>query len=99
MGWEELTDGALVAGQPIGAPTWFPCNDRPDARARMRMEITVDDGYTVAATGAAGATRAARAGDDDLRLRRSHGDLPRGGARRPYRTRPLVGSGDGVVPP
>ncbi len=51
VGWEELTDGALVAGQPIGAPTWFPCNDRPDARARMRMEITVDDGYAVAATG------------------------------------------------
>ena len=56
VGWEELTDGALVAGQPIGAPTWFPCNDRPDDRARMRMEITVDDGYTVAATGVAGAT-------------------------------------------
>ena len=56
VGWEELTDGALVAGQPIGAPTWFPCNDRPDDRARMTMRITVDDGYTVAATGVAGAT-------------------------------------------
>ncbi|MDQ1084664.1 MULTISPECIES: M1 family metallopeptidase [Microbacterium] len=54
VGWEELTDGALVAGQPIGAPTWFPCNDRPDDRARMRMEITVDEGYAVAATGVAG---------------------------------------------
>ncbi len=56
VGWEELTDGALVAGQPTGAPTWFPCNDRPDNRARMRLEVTVDDGYTVAATGVAGAT-------------------------------------------
>ncbi|SIS10367.1 M1 family metallopeptidase [Microbacterium sp. RURRCA19A] len=55
VGWEELTDGALVAGQPIGAPTWFPCNDRPDDRARMTLRITVDDGYTVAATGVAGA--------------------------------------------
>lgn len=55
VGWEELTDGALVAGQPIGAPTWFPCNDRPDDRARMTMRITVDDGYTVAATGVPGA--------------------------------------------
>ena len=54
LGWEELTDGALVAGQPIGAPTWFPCNDRPDDRARMTLRITVDDGYTVAATGVAG---------------------------------------------
>ena len=51
VGWEELTDGALVAGQPIGAPTWFPCNDRPDDRARMTMRITVDDGYTAAAAG------------------------------------------------
>jgi aminopeptidase N len=55
VGWEELTDGALVAGQPTGAPTWFPCNDRPDNRARMRLRITVDDGYTVAATGVPGA--------------------------------------------
>ena len=28
-GWEELADGVIVAGQPHGAPTWFPCNDRP----------------------------------------------------------------------
>ena len=34
IGWEELEDGALVAAQPTGAPTWFPCNDRPDDRAR-----------------------------------------------------------------
>ena len=27
MGWEELDDGVLVAGQPSGAATWFPCND------------------------------------------------------------------------
>ncbi|MCG7416544.1 M1 family metallopeptidase [Microbacterium sp. ACRRU] len=60
VGWEELTDGALVAGQPIGAPTWFPCNDRPDDRARMTLRVTVDEGYTVAATGVAG--RSARRG-------------------------------------
>ena len=30
-----------MAAQPIGAPTWFPCNDRPDDRARY--SITVDD--------------------------------------------------------
>ena len=28
-GWEELTDGVLVGSQPHGAPSWFPCNDRP----------------------------------------------------------------------
>ena len=29
VGWEELADGALVASQPTGAPSWFPCNDHP----------------------------------------------------------------------
>lgn len=53
IGWEELEDGALVASQPIGAPTWFPCNDRPDDRARMRIALTADAEYTVAATGVA----------------------------------------------
>ncbi|MFH8249383.1 M1 family metallopeptidase [Microbacterium sp. B2969] len=51
IGWEELDDGSLVAGQPIGGPTWFPCNDRPDDRARYRIAVTTDDGYRVAATG------------------------------------------------
>lgn len=51
IGWEELEDGALVASQPIGAPTWFPCNDRPDDRARFRIAVTTDAAYTVAATG------------------------------------------------
>ncbi|GAA1966195.1 M1 family metallopeptidase [Microbacterium deminutum] len=51
IGWEELEDGALVASQPIGAPTWFPCNDRPDDRARYRIAVTTESAYTVAATG------------------------------------------------
>ncbi len=52
IGWEELDDGALVAAQPTGAPTWFPCNDRPDDRARMRLSVTVDAGYLPVPTGA-----------------------------------------------
>jgi aminopeptidase N len=51
IGWEELTDGALVANQPTGAATWFPCNDRPDDRARYRMQITTDREYAAVATG------------------------------------------------
>lgn len=51
IGWEELEDGALVAGQPNGAPTWFPCNDRPADKARYRIELTTEEPYTVAATG------------------------------------------------
>lgn len=53
IGWEELEDGALVAAQPIGAPTWFPCNDRPDDRARFRIAVTTESEYAVAATGVA----------------------------------------------
>ncbi|MFF7683832.1 M1 family metallopeptidase [Microbacterium sp. NPDC007973] len=100
VGWEELTDGALVAGQPIGAPTWFPCNDRPDARARMRMEITVDDGYAVAATGVAGAIirrggRVTTTFTSDVPTATYLAAVHVGR----YRTRPLAGSGDGVIPP
>lgn len=51
IGWEELEDGALVASQPIGAPTWFPCNDRPDDRASYRITLRTDAPYTPIATG------------------------------------------------
>ncbi len=50
-GWEELTDGALVAGQPHGAPSWFPCNDRPDSKAGYRISLTVPSGYWALANG------------------------------------------------
>ncbi len=99
VGWEELTDGALVAGQPIGAPTWFPCNDRPDDRARMRLEITVDDGYVAAATGVAGPSvrRGGRVTTTFV------SDVPTATYLAAvhvgrYRTRQLDGTGDGLVP-
>lgn len=50
-GWEELTDGVIVAGQPHGAPTWFPCNDRPDDKAPYELTITVPTGYVAVANG------------------------------------------------
>ncbi|KRF07703.1 peptidase M1 [Nocardioides sp. Soil777] len=50
-GWEELTDGVIVAGQPHGAPSWFPCNDRPSNKATYRMSIRVAAGYRVVANG------------------------------------------------
>lgn len=99
VGWEELTDGALVAGQPVGAPTWFPCNDRPDNRAPMRLEITVDDGYTAVATGveSASSRRGGRVTSTFV------SDVPTATYLAAvhvgrYRTRPLAGSGTGVVP-
>ncbi|WP_158864120.1 M1 family metallopeptidase [Leifsonia sp. AG29] len=51
LGWEELTDGVLVAAQPSGAPTWFPCNDRPSDKATYRISVTTEQPYTVIATG------------------------------------------------
>ncbi|MFB4273950.1 M1 family metallopeptidase [Nonomuraea sp. MTCD27] len=51
LGWEELSDGALVAGQPIGAPSWFPCNDRPGDKASYRIAVTTAAPYQVIANG------------------------------------------------
>ncbi|MGN9837498.1 M1 family metallopeptidase [Nonomuraea sp. H19] len=59
LGWEELTDGALVAGQPIGAPSWFPCNDRPGDKASYRISVTTASPYQVIANGVLVATRRA----------------------------------------
>ncbi|GAA2932991.1 M1 family metallopeptidase [Microbacterium luteolum] len=53
IGWEELEDGALVASQPTGAATWFPCNDIPSDKATYRLEFTADPEYTVVSGGAA----------------------------------------------
>ncbi|GAA1974107.1 M1 family metallopeptidase [Terrabacter lapilli] len=57
LGWEELSDGALVASQPTGAPTWFPCNDHPSLKATYRIGIECDSPFAVAATGALVETR------------------------------------------
>lgn len=51
LGWEQLEDGALVASQPIGAPSWFPCNDHVGDRASYRIAVTAPSPYTVVATG------------------------------------------------
>ncbi len=50
-GWEELEDGAIVASQPHGAPSWFPCNDRPDDKATYAVEISAPNDYHVAVSG------------------------------------------------
>ena len=50
-GWEELEDGVIVAAQPHGAPSWFPCNDRPSDKATYRVSLAVDHGYRVVANG------------------------------------------------
>jgi aminopeptidase len=52
VGWEELKDGVLVAGQPNGAPSWFPCNDHPSNKASYRITVTADSPYRVVVNGA-----------------------------------------------
>ncbi len=51
VGWEELTEGSLVAGQPDGAPTWFPCVDGLAHKAVFELTVTTDAAYTVVANG------------------------------------------------
>ncbi len=51
LGWEELDDGLLVASQPSGAPTWFPCNDTPGDKAAYRIRVETDAAYRVVCNG------------------------------------------------
>ncbi len=61
LGWEELTDGVIVASQPSGAPTWFPCNDDPADRASYRISVTTEQSYAVVCNGSL-ASRRTRSG-------------------------------------
>ena len=51
IGFEELTEGVLVASQPNGASTWFPCNDHPANKASFRIAVLTDSPYRVIANG------------------------------------------------
>ncbi len=51
VGWEELNDGVIVAGQPNGAPSWFPCNDRARDKATYRLQMTCESDYAVVCGG------------------------------------------------
>jgi len=59
IGWEQLTDGAMVASQPVGAPSWLPCNDHLADKASYRFEVTAPAPYTVVANGVLTSRRAA----------------------------------------
>ncbi|WP_427385092.1 M1 family metallopeptidase [Janibacter sp. G56] len=51
VGWEELEDGVIVASQPSGAPSWYPCNDHPRDKATYAITVIADSPYTVIANG------------------------------------------------
>jgi aminopeptidase N len=50
-GWFPTGDGAFVAGEPRGSPTWFPCNDIPTDKATYLIRITVPNGRKAFANG------------------------------------------------
>ena len=50
-GWVSTSDGAFVANEPDGAPTWFPANDHPTDKATYDFAITVPTGSTAVANG------------------------------------------------
>ena len=51
-GWIHTNDGAFVANEPQGSPTWFPVNNIPRDKATYSFRVTVPRGYTVASNGA-----------------------------------------------
>ncbi|WP_327673561.1 M1 family metallopeptidase [Kitasatospora sp. NBC_00458] len=55
-GWVVTPDGFAVAGQPDGAHTVFPCNDRPGDKARFAVAVTAPDGLFGVANGLLTAT-------------------------------------------
>jgi aminopeptidase N len=51
IGWEELADGVLVASQPSGASSWFPCNDHPSDKATLTLAVACESSYAVVSNG------------------------------------------------
>lgn len=50
-GWIHTNDGAFVANEPQGSPTWFPVNNIPRDKATYSIHVTVPRGYVVASNG------------------------------------------------
>jgi aminopeptidase N len=50
-GFITTNDGAFVASEPQGSPTWFPVNDTPHDKATYRVSITVPKGLTGVSNG------------------------------------------------
>ncbi|MDQ1667011.1 MAG: hypothetical protein QOH75_3042 [Actinomycetota bacterium] len=51
-GFIVTKDGAFVASEPQGSPTWFPVNDKPADKATYAVTVTVPKGLTAVSNGA-----------------------------------------------
>ena len=50
-GWFRTKSGVVIAGEPEGAASWFPCNDHPSDKASYSFAITVPKGTVAIANG------------------------------------------------
>ena len=51
-GWQAWSEGYVQAmSQPNGAMSWYPCNNHPSDKATFTFRVTVDEPYTVVASG------------------------------------------------
>jgi hypothetical protein len=50
-GFMQTTDGAFVAGEPMGSMGWFPCNNHPSDKATFSLAMTVPAITTVVGNG------------------------------------------------
>ena len=57
-GFLHTDDGAVVAGQPHVAATWFPVNDHPSDRASYALHVTAPTGLDVVSNGRLAGKRA-----------------------------------------
>jgi aminopeptidase N len=50
-GWIHTSDGAFVADEPQGSPTWFPVNDTPRDKATYSVSVNVPKGFAAISNG------------------------------------------------
>ena len=89
-GFIHTDDGAIVAGQPEVAASWFPVNDHPIDKASYTFVVTAPAGLQVVANGRLLRPHAPRC-QAHLGLERPRADglLPGHGQHRPVRHPPL----------
>lgn len=50
-GWIPTADGAFVASEPQGSPSWYPCNDNPRDKATYDIRASVPAGTEAVGNG------------------------------------------------